>query len=238
MDVKTFNQRAIVVLGLSALILMAYTQFSSLDLYIEDYYYDPQLNIFPWRSTWFAKKLMHGYVKNVIVMIGRILMLVVLLDLIFPSKIINDWYRARLRFVAFAALAVPALVSFLKQNSTLHCPWGITRYHGAEPYLRLFDAIPAGVKAGHCFPAGHATVSLWLAAFCVFWLPHNPKMALKVFCGGIGAGFALGWVQQMRGEHFLSHTLWSMWITALVITLMLMVNKKIIEKNQYAYSAQ
>jgi len=29
----------------------------------------------------------------------------------------------------------------------------------------------------------------------------------------------MGWVQQMRGAHFLSHTLWSLWVSWAVVLL-------------------
>jgi len=36
-------------------------------------------------------------------------------------------------------------------------------------------------------------------------------------------GAALGWIQQMRGAHFLTHTLWSMWIAgSFIVTLLSM----------------
>src|SRR5690606_5169625 len=96
-------------------------------------------------------------------------------------------------------------------------------YGGDAPFLRLLDSVPTGFDIGHCFPAGHATVGLWLAALCVFWLPHKPRAALTAFCAGLGVGLLLGWVQQMRGAHFLFHTLWSAWLTCLIIWTMLMV---------------
>ncbi|WP_374709539.1 hypothetical protein [Massilia scottii] len=36
----------------------------------------------------------------------------------------------------------------------------------------------------------------------------------------LGLGFALGWVQQLRGAHFLTHTLWSMWWTCLIVSIL------------------
>jgi len=89
--------------------------------------------------------------------------------------------------------------------------------------------LPNGVAAGHCFPAGHATVGLWLAAFLIFWLPDQPKKALVVFCSGIALGFILGWVQQMRGAHFLFHTLWSAWLASLIILVMLTFTTTLLE---------
>ena len=72
---------------------------------------------------------------------------------------------------------------------------------GRAPYLRLFDALPFGVQPGHCLPAGHASSAL---------------------CAGLAAlafGGAVGWLQQLRGAHFLMHTLWSVWIACAVVAV-------------------
>src|SRR5690606_23704522 len=118
-----------------------------------------------------------------------------------------------LRFVALAALLEPALVGSLKASSNLQCPFGADLYGGAQPLMRLFDAIPEGWRAGHCFPAGHASAGMWLSALGVFWLPTRPRMALAWFAAGLSVGLFMGWVQQMRGMHFLSHTLATAWVS-------------------------
>ncbi len=216
---------ALFALFVSAIVLVVIAQFTNLDVKIEDYYYDAQLHQFIWKNSWFAKQFMHVYVKDLMVMLGFLLIAVTLFDLARPIKTMRNWMRIRLRFVALAAILIPSIISTAKQLSVVHCPWDVQRYGGTAPYLKLFDLMPSHLEAGHCFPAGHASTGLWLAAFCVFWLPHHPRKALTVFLAGLGVGFALGWVQQMRGAHFLSHTLWSMWITSAIILLMLCVSQ-------------
>lgn len=221
----TFYKRSSIALLIFALFNIIVGQFTNIDLMIQDYYFDTATQQFPWKNTWFAKDFMHGYVKYVITDIGRLLLLVVILDFIFswrkPWCFISQWLRLRLRFVAIASLLIATPIAVIKHLSALHCPWDETRYGGFAPFLRLFDAVPSAMQPGHCFPAGHATVGLWLAALCVFWLPHKPKTAFSVFLAGLSVGFALGWVQQMRGAHFLFHTLWSTWLAAFVIVIML-----------------
>jgi membrane-associated PAP2 superfamily phosphatase len=216
---------------LFALINIAIGQLTDIDLKIQDYYFDAASQQFIWKNTWFAKDFMHGYVKYVITDVGRLLLLVVLLDFVFswfkPLRFISPWLRARLRFVAIASLIIATSVAIFKHYSVLHCPWDVSRYGGFAPFLRLFDAAPSHLQPGHCFPAGHATVGLWLAALCIFWLPHKPKTAFAVFLAGLSVGFALGWVQQMRGAHFLFHTLWSVWFAALVVITMLSFSKQL-----------
>lgn len=216
-----YLQKSILWLTFSLLVILLLGQFTDLDLIIQDYYYDTAQKIFPWDKTWFAYYFMHDYVKAFIIRSGQLLLLVMLIDSIKPWSKISDFIRVRLRFVAVASLLVPAVVRTVKQFSVLHCPFEIDRYGGDSPFIRLLDSIPAAVKAGHCFPAGHATTGLWLASVCVFWLPYDTKKATMAFFGGLSVGFMLGWVQQMRGHHFLFHTLWSSWIASLVIVIML-----------------
>lgn len=225
-----FFTGAFSALALSALLILIIGQWTDIDLMIADYYFDPLTQTFPWRKTWFANELMHGYVKSAIINSGYLLILLAILDVLFRFKTISPYCRTRLRFVVVASLLVPTAIRWVKQYSVLHCPWKIDRYAGSAPFLRLLDHIPSGLQAGHCFPAGHATVGLWLAAFCVFWMPHRPKVAISVFFGGLSVGLILGWVQQMRGAHFLFHTLWSAWLASLVIVLMLLVANKIVKE--------
>lgn len=212
------------MLALSAMVILLIGEFTQIDFMIEDFYYDSTLKTFPWKNAWFAKILMHVYIKNLILSCGFLLYLFLLIDLFKPMHIVNSWLRFRLRFVATASVVIPVTLSLLKKHSVLHCPWDIDRYNGSAPFLKLLDYVPKGLEAGACFPAGHASTGLWLASLCVFWLPTNPTKAKYVFAMGLFTGFILGWVQQMRGAHFLFHTLWSMWIASFIILLMLQIS--------------
>lgn len=209
------------ILAISALIIFLVGEFTQIDLMIEDYYYDSTLKTFPWKNAWFAKVFMHVYVKNLILSFGFLLYSILLIDMFKTLNIMNNWLRFRLRFVTVASVTIPLTLSLLKKYSVLHCPWDIDRYNGSAPFLRLLDHVPKGLDAGACFPAGQASTGLWLASLCIFWLPTNPTKAKYVFALGLFTGFTLGWVQQMRGAHFLFHTLWSMWTASFIILIML-----------------
>jgi len=175
---------------------------------------------FPLRHNWWAETVAHGLLKNVMVALGLCAVLPALADWIRPRARWPQRFRRRLRVVALSAVLVPLAVSLLKQASSSHCPWDLVEFGGLDTYVRLFEAPPPGASLGHCMPAGHASAGLWLVALAVFWLPERPRRASAVGAAMLAAGFAMGWVQQLRGAHFLSHTLWSMWIACAIVTVL------------------
>jgi len=205
------------ILGLAGIVWL--NSFSGVDLALADYYYDPHLHSFPMKESWFPSVFMHEWMKYGLTAIALCLITICFIDRATPYPQLSALFRTRLHIIALSSILVPVAISLIKSQSSLHCPWDIVRYGGTTPYLRLIDALPSGLKAGHCFPAGHASSGLWLAAIAVCWLPHSPRKAALAYVCGLSIGMALGWVQQMRGAHFLSHTLMSAWVASCVISL-------------------
>jgi membrane-associated PAP2 superfamily phosphatase len=210
-------RRGALVLLLSAVLLLVVFQATALDPWLADRAFDAATRRFPAKGTGVAAVFMHVWVKTALVAGGALAVAAALADAARPWPRLDAAGRWRLRLSAAAVVLVPLTIGVLKQRSALHCPWDLARYGGDAPALRLLDTVPPGWSYGACFPAGHASSALWLAGFCVWWLPHAPRRAAGVFAGGLGLGLVLGWVQQLRGAHFLSHTLWSVWIAAAVL---------------------
>lgn len=207
----------ILILACSGLAIMWLGHYTDIDLLLADAAFDRTRRIFPLRHAWLPDTFNHGILKALFTGLGAGIIVLVLLDLVRPMRRIDASTRLRLRIVGLSAGLVPLVISTLKQASDAHCPWDLARYGGVQPYVRLFDALPFGASAGHCLPAGHASTSLWLVALAVFWLPGNSGKAAGVAAAGLAAGLAMGWMQQLRGAHFLTHTLWSVWIAVLVV---------------------
>ena len=204
-------------LAVMGAMLLALDFWTHLDLLLADYAFDRERGVFPWRDAWFAAVFMHRWVKAALVAVGAGVVIVAAMDALRRLSCIPPRVRARLRIVALCALFIPLSVVAVKRHAASHCPWNLDRYGGSAPYVRLLEASPPGAAPGRCFPAAHATSALWLSAFAVFWVPHRLRIAGLVFALGVGAGIGLGWVQQLRGAHFLSHTLWSVWIAGAVV---------------------
>lgn len=210
----------LLILLLMPLAFLLLDRYARLDIILADAMFDSATRSFPWRHHWLADQFAHRWLKSALVLLGALVVIATVWDAIRPMRRWSPDFRIRLRLLACSAALVPLIISSLKRISVLHCPWDIDRYGGFAPYVRLLDAMPAGFSAGHCFPAGHASSALWLVAIAVFWLPHRPHRACAVGGAMLMFGFALGWLQQMRGAHFLSHTLWSVWLAYAIVALL------------------
>jgi membrane-associated PAP2 superfamily phosphatase len=216
------GKRAIVRIGLwlllAALAIFWLGRFTDVDLMLADRVFDQGARGFPWRDAWLTDAFGHGILKLILTAAAVLTVIAAVVDLVRPRASLG--FRLRLQIVALSAILVPLVISMLKKASVAHCPWDLERYGGTQPYVRLFEGLPHGAVAGHCLPGGHASTALWLLSLTVFWLPHAPRKALAVAVAAATFGFTVGWGQQLRGAHFLTHTLWSLWIaTAIVLVL-------------------
>jgi len=188
------------------------------DVALADAAFDRRINAFPWRHAWLTEVFNHVILKRLFTLAGLIFLATALWDLVSPRP--WSWLRRfQWRVVALSALSVPAATSFIKYLSASHCPWDLQRYGGTEPYVALFHVLPAGAVPGQCMPAGHASSALWMISIAVFFIPRRPVQGALVLAAFLALGIGVGWLQQLRGAHFLSHTLWSAWIALATVTL-------------------
>jgi membrane-associated PAP2 superfamily phosphatase len=122
----------------------------------------------------------------------------------------------RLQLAITPMLAVLA-VSALKAISATSCPWDLTVFGGVARLVSHWTAAGGGDGGpGHCFPAGHASAGfMFIGGYFVF-REEAPRIARAWLLSALTAGFVLGGAQQLRGAHFMSHTLWTAWICACV----------------------
>ena len=210
-------RRLAVMLAAGALAILWLGRWTDLDLVLADAVFDAHSGTFPWRDAWLTVTFNHVIVKQFLMVLAVGVVGYALVDACRPRPALSALGRLQLRIVALSAILVPAVTSTLKQLSASHCPWDLLRYGGEQPYVRLFGAFPAGAMPGQCLPAGHASSALWLVALAVCWLPARPSMARTVALLAIGAGAMVGYLQQLRGAHFMTHTLWSIWIACTIV---------------------
>jgi len=214
-------RRLAVMLAAGALAILWLGRWTDLDLVLADAVFDAQRRVFPWRDAWLTVTFNHVMLKQLLTVLAVGVVGYALVDACRPRAALGTLGRLQLRIVALAAILVPAVTSTLKHLSASHCPWDLLRYGGEQPYVRLFGAFPAGVMPGQCLPAGHASSALWLVALAVCWLPARPSRARAVALLAIGAGATVGYLQQLRGAHFMTHTLWSIWIACTIVVALI-----------------
>jgi membrane-associated PAP2 superfamily phosphatase len=118
--------------------------------------------------------------------------------------------RERVQLIATTLLAVLA-VSSLKAFSPTSCPWDLAAFGGVARHISHWAWLPDG-GSGRCFPAGHASAGFAFVGGYFVWRHHSPAIARTWLGLALLAGFTLGLGQQVRGAHFMSHTLWTGWI--------------------------
>jgi len=216
---QTYTGIALTLL-ITPFLLILITLLTDWDLQLADLVFDFTTNTFPLRHAWLTEEFNHVILKRVLTAAAIGFLLLVIWDFILPRK--WSWIRRfQFRVVALSAVSIPAAISLIKLQSDSHCPWDLQRYGGTEPYVRLFESLPLGVSAGQCMPAGHASSALWLISLSVFFLPYRVKSAVSTLVIFLMLGLGVGWMQQLRGAHFLTHTLWSMWISLLTLATIL-----------------
>jgi membrane-associated PAP2 superfamily phosphatase len=135
------------------------------------------------------------------------------------------WLPPRNALLAAAGMIlIPASVAVLKLVTRRYCPWDMIEFGGYAPYLRLLEPTPAGIKAGQCFPAGHASTGYLWIVWGLALRPAGRRFARIGLIVGLFAGGLLGLARMAQGAHFLSHTLatlgWA-WTLSLLLAVAL-----------------
>lgn len=211
---------------LSALLILWMGNRTDIDITLADAMFDPVRHRFPMQHAWIAERFNHAILKAALSALGAAVVVLALWDAVRPRPGWRRSARVGVRVVGMSAVLVPLAISLLKQASTSHCPWDLARYGGTEPYVRLLEWLPAGTAPGHCLPAGHASSALWLISLAAFWWPHSRAKGTAVGLSMLIFGLVVGWVQQLRGAHFLTHTLWSAWIACAMVFAIYLMNTR------------
>lgn len=212
-------QSALLFLG--ALLLYGTFERTDLDRRLAHALFDAELGLFPLRHSWFLEAVMHKAAKQATYVL-------------VAASLYLCWqgWRGRLAWLparnallaAIGMLAIPLATSTAKLLTARYCPWDLIDFGGYAPYLGLFEAAPPGLKAGECFPAGHASTGFLWIVWAVALKPAGPRAARAALVAGVLAGGVLGTARMLQGAHFLSHTLWTLWLAwAVSVSLAVLV---------------
>jgi membrane-associated PAP2 superfamily phosphatase len=210
-------------LAFSALLFTWIARSGTLDFWIEQRFYDPASHTFPLKGASHLVFYGHTMLKNV-TSLGLLIAIVLAVASTWVG-VLRSWRRALVSFCLMAGGAALA-VQQLKDSSVHACPWDLTMYGGHDAWFPLFDRVSAAVELGRCWPGGHASGGFAIVAGYFALRTQHPQWARRMLVLGLSLGAIMGGVQMMRGAHFLSHNLWSLWVvwaTCLAIDAMLRV---------------
>jgi len=206
-------------------VTFAIFEFTTLDLWVQDHFYN--FNQQTWlvdKSASLPKALFYTGPKWALgITAGATLIWLLLPARWRPAKIKLPWAKRRLWFALVFLAAFPALIGFMKSRSDLYCPWSVERYGGDRPYIHFFDPLPPGFPpdCGNCFPAGHASGGFALLG--LYYVGESRRGRWIGFSIGMAAGWAMGMYQMLKGAHFLSHTLVTMFLAMAMMPALAMV---------------
>jgi len=193
--------------SLAVLIAIVLWDLSRLDIAIARELGGPQG--FPLRDHWLLSSVMHTGAKD----LGWLLTVVLCLNVTWPIGAMKQLPAARRVQLVVSALAAWAIVGLLKSANHTSCPWDLDEFGGIARQVSHWSGWTVyDGGAGRCFPAGHATTGFAFAGGYFALRNDLPGLARTWLACAIVAGLVLGLGQQLRGAHFMSHTLWTGWL--------------------------
>ncbi|WP_409169936.1 phosphatase PAP2 family protein [Variovorax sp. H27-G14] len=163
---------------------------------------------FPLRSNPFMVHVMHEGARN----LSWVLVIGLFVTIRWPFGFLRRLTTGGRAQLALTVLASVIAVSMLKHASQTSCPWDLQEFGGAARYVSHWSWGVNDGGPGGCFPAGHASAAFaYVGGY--FVLRRVSARAAAVWLGvAVVAGFVLGVSQQLRGAHYMSHTLWTAWV--------------------------
>lgn len=191
------------VFGVAALAM----RWSGSDFWLADVIYRLEGGRWALSDHYLTRAILHDGAKTV----GRVVISGLLLTALISGwhPRLRTWQRP-LWYLVVAMGGSVALVGWVKRSGWGLCPWDMIRYGGDQPVgFAYFAPLPGQTDTGHCFPAGHSAGGFALLALYFVLLQVRPRWARWGLAPGLGCGLLLGFDQQLRGAHFLSHDLWT-----------------------------
>ena len=164
---------------------------------------------FPLRNSWMLSTVFHDAAKY-LAWLGA---LALAASTAWPWGPFRDLPFARRLQLAAITIAASGVIALLKIGNHTSCPWDLQQFGGvATPISHWAGWLRTDGGGGHCFPAGHASTGFAFIAGYFALREDQPKLARIWLACSIALGLLLGGAQQLRGAHFMSHTLWTGWI--------------------------
>lgn len=204
---KNFSQTQLALITIVAAFILLAWDASGFDLSMAHWFGGHAG--FPLQDNWFLTTILHDGARRLAWCLALLLSLGVWFP---PGSLKRLAFNKRLQFAITTLLAV-TVVGSLKAMSTTSCPYALSDFGGVAHYTShwAYRFMHDGGSGG-CFPAGHASSGFAFLGGYFVYRGSDKAVAKKWLVGAIAAGLVLGFAQQLRGAHFMSHTLWTAWV--------------------------
>ncbi|MDM0112799.1 phosphatase PAP2 family protein [Variovorax sp. J22R133] len=163
---------------------------------------------FPLRDNRFLVLVMHEAAKD----LSWVLAIGLVVAIQWPLGFLRQLSRSERAQLALTVIGSVVAISLLKNSSRTSCPWDLDAFGGVAHYVSHWSWGARDGGPGKCFPAGHASAAFAYVGGYFVLRRRLPQVARWWLICAIAAGFVLGLMQQMRGAHYMSHTLWTGWV--------------------------
>jgi membrane-associated PAP2 superfamily phosphatase len=163
---------------------------------------------FPLRSAPFMVHVMHEGARN----LSWVLVIGLFVTIRWPFSFLRRLSTGERAQLAVTVLASVIAVSIINNLSQTSCPWDLQEFGGVARYVSHWSWGVNDGGPGGCFPAGHASAAFAYVGGYFVLRRVSPRVAAIWLGIALVAGLVLGVAQQLRGAHYMSHTLWTAWV--------------------------
>lgn len=191
--------------SLAVFFLLLVWDYSGLDLAMARWF--GSASGFAFENHWLWRGVLHDDIR----WLPWLVELGLLIAIARPFGTLQQLPTLRRVQLALTTLLALLVVSNIKLHSRSSCPWSLHEFGGVASYVSHWAWGVRDGGDGGCFPGGHASAGFAFFGGFFAFRQLLPKTARRWFAAALLTGLLLGLAQQVRGAHYMSHTLWTAW---------------------------
>ncbi|MDD3595053.1 phosphatase PAP2 family protein [Sulfuricurvum sp.] len=191
---------------------------SGTDIWVENHFFNPATH--QWildRDEPVLKFLFYDGIKRLLIILN---VLAIIGLIVWWKKPFLALYRKGAVIVILSSILVPVIVGSFKALTNIPCPKHLEIYGGSYPHTCVWEKYPSTFcnhKRIKCWPAGHASGGFALLSLIYLFRTRRAKIAAGSFA--MALGWSMGTYKMLIGDHFLSHTVITMIMAWLIISV-------------------
>ncbi|ADR34995.1 phosphoesterase PA-phosphatase-like protein [Sulfuricurvum kujiense DSM 16994] len=207
---------------------------SGTDIWVQNHFYNPVNH--QWildREDPVLNFIFYDGIKRLIIIVN---VLVLIALVVWWKKPFLARYRKGLIIVLLSSIFVPIIVGSFKATTNIPCPKNLEIYGGIYPHTCVWEKYPStfcNQKKIKCWPAGHASGGF--ALLSLFYLFRKRRAKIIALSGVMVVGWSMGTYKMLIGDHFLSHTVITMIMAWLIISIIVALLSRLERRGVIAF---